>query len=152
MATFDLTQRSDFTAPFYKHSQEVKHGATEVRSAIFSGADAATFKGSAVGTGDVYKLTTIPAGALVLGVSYVVTTQEGATSTFNIGDGGGATTYVTGANGNAATNTFVGLTTNGIGKYYATADSLLLALASGTAAVLAVKVSISYVLVTPVAV
>ena len=156
MATFNLTQRSDFTAPFYKHSQEVNETSCKTRSGIFAGADAAVFKGSAVGTGDIYQVCTIPANSFVLSVTWSVTTAEGATCTFNIGDTATAAGYVSAANGNsvASGSSFNGTTTPtyGVGKYYAAADTLNLALASGTAANAVIKVSVVYVETRPLAV
>ena len=155
MATFNLTQRSDFTAPFYKHSQEVNDQPVRLRSGVFSGADAAVFKGSAVGTGDIYQVLTIPANALVLSVSWSVITAEGATSTFNLGDTATASGYVSGANSNAVAvgQSFNATTTPayGVGKFYSTADSLNLALASGTAANAVIKVSMAYIEMKPLA-
>lgn len=152
MTTYTLTQRPTN----YPHSQIVAQTPVRTVSAIFSGPDATTFKGSAIATTNVFELISLPAGAFVLTVSYKVTTVEGGTCTFGLGDGAGTSGYGASIDGNAATDasSFNGTTspTYGVGKYYAAADTVDLILTSGTAAAVVVKVTVTYILTAPLAV
>ena len=149
MATYNLTQ---WTEKHPHHQQHTKYGAVVV-SATFNGVDATKKKGSALAVNDVFELLTIPAGAFVHTVTHQVTTVEGSTCTYAIGDGTATAGYVAAVTGNAATNasSFNATTTPslGVGKYYAAADTIDLLLASGTAANVVIKVSATYFLTAP---
>jgi len=159
MSTYTLTKTPTTVAPFYSHGHMVNDNSVKTVSAVFDGAKATLFKGSAIATADVFELLPIPAGSLVLTVSHQVTTAEGGTCTFDIGDGTDDNGYVvaaTNGNGNStATNSssFNGTTTPafGVGKYYSAADTIDLTLNTGTAAAVIVKVSATYIAVTPLA-
>lgn len=159
MSTYTLTKTPTTAAPFYSHGHMVNDNPVKTVSAVFDGAKAALFKGSAVATADVFELLPIPAGSFVLTVSHQVTTAEGGTCTFDIGDGATAAGYVvaaTNGNGNSTStnsNSFNGTTTPtfGVGKYYSAADTIDLTLVSGTAAAVIVKISVTYVAVSPLA-
>ena len=151
MATITATQRNDKN---YPHSQMVLDAPTKQLSATFSAADAAKLKGSALAANDVVELLSIPAGAFVLTVTHKVVTVEGGTFTYSIGDGVTAAGYVSAANGNTAANgtSFNGSTTApvfGVGKFYATADTIDMTIASGTPATAVVTISATYILTTP---
>lgn len=161
MATYNLTQRGVVSgAPVYPdtypHSQMVNDTPVKTVSAVFNGADATVKKGSALATSDVFELLNIPAGAFVLTVTHVVTTAEGGTSTYHIGDGADVDGYVVSGNSNTTTNasSFNATTTPafGVGKYYAAADTIDLVLATGTAAAAVVKISATYIQTAPLAV
>jgi hypothetical protein len=150
MATITATQRNDKN---YPHSQMVLDAPTKQLSATFSAADAAKLKGSALAANDVVELLSIPAGAFVLTVTHKVVTVEGGTFTYSIGDGATASGYVSAANGNTAANgtSFNGTTTPafGVGKFYATADTIDMTIASGAPAIAVVTISAAYILTTP---
>lgn len=149
MTTYTLTARPDK----YPHSQMVAQTPVRTVSAVFSGPDATTFKGSAIATTNVFELISIPAGAFVLSVAYKVTTVEGGTCTFGIGDGAGTSGYASAIDGNTSADaqSFNGTTTPtfGVGKYYAAADTVDLILSTGTAAAVVVKISVSYIQTAP---
>ena len=83
---------------------------------------------------DVAEMLNIPAQTLVSRVYWQVLTAEGATLTFDVGDGAGATGFLSGKNGNSVANGISALaltagspnTVTGYtgGKYYDTADTL----------------------------
>ena len=83
---------------------------------------------------DVIQLFHIPAKVFVAKVMWDVTTAEGGTFTFDIGDGGDVDGYIDGADGNAVGNgssliVLTEATPNTItgysnGKYYSAADTL----------------------------
>lgn len=148
---YNLTARPEN----YPHSQFVNESSVRTVSAIFSGPDATLTKGSAIALNDVFELISIPAGAFVLTVAAKVTTVEGGTCTFDIGDGATVDGYLDGVDGNTSANThsFNATTTEtfGVGKLYTAADTIDLKLISGTAATVVVKLSATYVMTTPVA-
>ncbi len=149
MATVNVTQRP----AGYNHSQLVNDTPFKTVSAVFDGAEAAAVKGSAIATSDVIELINVPAGAFVLSVTHKVTTVEGGTCTYHIGDDADPDGFVASGNGNAATNasSFNGTTTPafGVGKFYAAANTIDLTLATGTAAALVVEVSATFALTDP---
>jgi hypothetical protein len=154
---YDLTVRSDATYPrSYPHSQFVNDTSVKTVSAIFHGPDATVLKGSAIATNDVFELIDVPAGAYVLFVTAQVTTAEGGTCTFDIGDAATVDGYFDGVEGNALThvNSFDGASTEafGDGKLYTAADTIDLKLITGTAANLVVKLTATYVMTNSVAV
>jgi hypothetical protein len=148
-----LTANSGVTTTLYPHAQFVQDSPVKTVSAIFNGADAAIVKGAAVATSDAFPLISIPAGAFVINVAHKVTTVEGGTCTYTIGDTTNAAGYVAAVSGNTATNSqsFNATTTPayGVGKFYAAANTIDLTLASGTAAAVVVKVSATYILTAP---
>jgi len=150
MTTYTLTQRP----ANYPHSQIVAQTPVKTVSAIFSGPDATTYKGSAIATSNVFELISLPAGALVIAVAYKVTTVEGATCTFGIGDGSGTSGFASAIDGNTSADaqSFNATTTPtyGVMKYYAAADTVDLILTTGTAATVVVKISVTYILTAPV--
>lgn len=82
---------------------------------------------------DILELLPIPKGTQLFGYVVDVLTAEGATFTFNLGDTGSATRYATGVNGNSAVTSglaFVDATLPNV--FYATANTVRLAVASGT--------------------
>lgn len=152
MATYTLTPSST-----YNHQRFVNDTPMKLLSVVFDGAQAALVKGSAVATTDVYRLMPIPAGAFVLMVTHDVLTAEGGTCTYNVGDGTDPDGWVAGANGNSAAtraSSFNGTTTPtfGVGKYYSAADTLDIAIASGTAANVVIKLSVTYILTNQIAI
>jgi len=150
-----LTQRgiaanSGVTTALYQHAQVAAISPVTVAHGIFHGPDATTVKGAAIATSDVFQIVSIPAGSWVLAVAAKVITAEGATCTFDIGDGGTAADgYFDDLNGNTTTDTisFDGTTTKSYmsGKYYASADTIDVKLASGTAATVVLAVSVAYI-------
>jgi len=89
---------------------------------------------TALGAGDILQAINVPAKTLVLSAGIDVTTAEGATQTFDLGDGSDPDGYLDGVNGNAvatyaptfalaeaAPNTLVGYAT---GKVYDAADTI----------------------------
>jgi hypothetical protein len=146
---FVLTQRKST----YPHDQMVNDTPVKTVSATFNGAHVAAYKGSAVALNDVTQLISIPAGAFVLSVAAKVTTVEGGTCTFDIGDGATVDGYLDGVDGNTSANvqSFTADTTEafGAGKLYTAADTIDLKLISGTAAVLVVELSASYIQTLP---
>ena len=159
MTTYTLTKTPTTVAPLYPHGHVVAQSPVRTVSAVFDGAKATLFKGSAIATADIFELLPIPAGSFVLTVTHQVTTAEGGTCTFDIGDGtddNGWVVAATNGNGNSTStnsNSFNGTTTPafGVGKYYSAADTIDLTLVSGTAALVIVKISATYIEVTPVA-
>lgn len=78
-------------------------------------------------SGDIAQVLTIPAKTHVLAVSYEVTTAEGGTLTFDVGDGADTDGWIDGANGNSAaaggvvaTEAYQAIN----GKFYASADTI----------------------------
>jgi hypothetical protein len=139
----------------YPHSQFVNDTPVKTISAIFHGPDATLLKGSAIALNDVFQLISIPAGAFVLSVAAKVTTVEGGTCTFDIGDGATVDGYLDGVDGNtsADTQSFTADTTEafGAGKLYTAADTIDMKLITGTAAALVVKLTATYIMTTSVA-
>lgn len=89
---------------------------------------------AALASGDVVEIMPVPAKTLVLRVGYDVTTAEGATATFDLGDGSDTDGYLNDISLNsvasgamaltlaeAAPNTVAGYTN---GKYYSAADTI----------------------------
>lgn len=148
---YDLTKRP----AKYPHSQHVNDTPVKTVSVIFSGPDATAVKGSAIAVNDVFELISIPAGAFVLSVAAKVTTVEGGTCTFDVGDAATVDGYLDGVDGNTAANvqSFTADTTDafGAGKLYTAADTIDLKLITGTAANLVVALSATYIMTTPVA-
>jgi hypothetical protein len=149
-----LTQRgiaanSGVTTALYQHAQVAAISPVTVAHAVFHGPDATVVKGAAIATSDVFQLVSIPAGSFVLSVAAKVITAEGATCTLDIGDGATADGYFDDLNGNTTTdtNSFDGTTTDAFmsGKYYASADTIDVKLASGTAATVVLAVSVAYI-------
>lgn len=153
---FNLTQRgltanAGVTTSKYPHSQVSTSSSLKTISARFSGPDATTVKGAALATSDVFQLVNVPAGAWVLQVVAKVVTAEGGTCTFDIGDGATTDGYIDGADGNAATlvSSFDedGTKTEafGNGKFYSSADTIDLLLATGTAATVVIDITVTYI-------
>ncbi len=89
---------------------------------------------TALASGDVLEVIPVPAKSLVMRVGYDVTTAEGATATFDLGDGSDTDGYLNDVDLNsvasgvmaltlaeAAPNTVAGYTN---GKYYSAADTI----------------------------
>ena len=89
---------------------------------------------TALGAGDILEAIQIPAKTFVISAGITVTTAEGATQTFDLGDGDDPDGYLDGVNGNAVAgygpthvltegtpNVIIGL---GKGKYYDSADTI----------------------------
>jgi len=82
---------------------------------------------------DILSIFPIPPRTQILFFQYDVLTAEGATFTFNVGDTGSATKYVSGANGNSVANAGTALADAALAaSYYSTADTMRIAIASGT--------------------
>lgn len=82
---------------------------------------------------DILELFPIPPRTQLLGVLWDVVTAEGATFTFNLGDTGSATRYLTGINGNSATNGGTAFLDAALPNVmYTAANTVRLAVASGT--------------------
>ena len=150
MTAYALTDRGT-----YPHSQMVNDTPVKTVSNVFKGADAALVKGSAMAATDAYELLDIPAGAFVLTVTHKVLTVEGGTCTYDIGDTdvNGYVVAATSGDGNALTDlsSFNGTTTPayGVGKYYASADTIDISFPTGTSAVVEIAVSATYIMTTP---
>ena len=141
MATVDLSQGSAY---------EMDSGASARSFVVKRVLDCAK---NNLGAGDVAQLIKVPAGCVVERVRWAVTTVEGGTLTFDIGDGADADGYIDGANGNAlgsgasalaladgTPNTVVGYSG---GKYYAANDTIdLTAVNAADAAVIEVTAHI----------
>lgn len=146
MATFTLTKRgavanSPTNPNPYPHSPMVNLNGAKVVSAIFDGPAATLIKGSAIASTDVFELVPVPKGAFVVAVHYKVTTVEGGTCTFSIGDGASATQFLATASGNALTDA-AGATTTA--KLYTADDTIDVAFPTGTAANVIIKVAVMY--------
>jgi len=89
---------------------------------------------TALGAGDILNVISLPAKCYVVAAGIDVTTAEGATQTFDLGDGTDPDGYLDGVDGNAVAsyapsqvlaeatpNTVVGYS---FGKYYASADTI----------------------------
>jgi len=78
---------------------------------------------------DTIRVMKIPARSFVIGVAIKTATINGGTCTIEVGDSSGASIYATGANIAAALDTFsfnaTTTPTNGVGKFYAADDYLL---------------------------
>ena len=89
MATFDRTKGG--TAGYPAH---LKGGTYRVTAPV-------DFNEDNYSAADVLQLINVPAYTRVLAVAWVVETVEGATLTFDIGDGDDTDGYIDGANGNS---------------------------------------------------
>ena len=89
---------------------------------------------TALGAGDILQAIPVPAKTFVISAGIDVTTAEGATQTFDLGDGTDPDGYLDGVDGNAVAgygpthvltegtpNVIIGL---GKGKYYSAADTI----------------------------
>ena len=89
-------------------------------------------------TSDIVKVFDVPAGTMVLGVFYKVTTAVGATCTADVGDSASATQFVSNANLNSTStedwSKLVEGTPNTLGKYYAAANDIRLTMDNGATA------------------
>ncbi len=92
---------------------------------------------NATSSGGVCEILSIPAGALVFRVFIIMTTVEGSAFTFNIGDGDDENGYDDAVNGNSLTAGIesgpmtaptAGTDNYAEGKYYASADTIDIAL------------------------
>jgi hypothetical protein len=96
--------------------------------------DRVTAGATALGAGDILQALHVPANTFVISAGINVTTVEGATQTFDLGDGDDPDGYLDGVNGNAvasyspthvltegAPNVIIGL---GKGKMYTAADTI----------------------------
>ena len=124
MADFDRTKGG--TAGYPAH---LKGGTYRVTATV-------DFNEDNYSAADVLQLINVPAYTRVLAVAWVVETVEGATLTFDIGDGDDTDGYIDGANGNslsggdsgdmvlaeAAPPTMVGYALEG--QYYTAADTI----------------------------
>jgi len=94
-----------------------------------------TASATALGAGDILQALHVPANTMVFSAGLVVLTVEGATQTFDLGDGSDADGWLDGVNGNAlggyaptfilaeaTPNTQVGFF--GSGKHYTAADTI----------------------------
>jgi hypothetical protein len=89
---------------------------------------------TALASGDVLEVIPVPAKSLVMRVGYDVTTAEGATATFDLGDGSDADGYLNDVDLNTVASGVMALaltegTPNTItgysnGKYYSAADTI----------------------------
>lgn len=82
---------------------------------------------------DILSIHPIPVRTQLLGVQWDVLVAEGATFTFNFGDTGSATRYLSAINGNSVANGGVAFLDAALPNvYYSTADTARIAIASGT--------------------
>lgn len=82
---------------------------------------------------DILEVMPIPKGSQILYSNYDVLTAEGATFTFNVGDTGSATRFQSAINGNSVANGgTVVAEASWANTYYSTANTLRIAVASGT--------------------
>jgi len=157
----DVTQRgyaanSGVVTTLYPHSVEVDQYPVKVQSIKVHGPDLTTLVGTAVATSDVFKLFPVLKGDFVLSVTAVVTTAEGGTCTFHIGDGTDVDGYMASVNGNSAATSFSWdespgtiATAFGVGHFYSAADTIDFILATGTLAKAVIDVSIVYIRTLP---
>jgi len=98
---------------------------------------------TALASGDVYQIFSLPAKTLVLRVGYDVTTVEGGTATFDLGDGSDTDGYLndidlntvgSGVMALALTDASPGVTVTAYsgGKYYSAADTIDMVLNNNT--------------------
>jgi hypothetical protein len=136
MATpFDYTSWLDN----HPYSQEEDLSPYFTVKATFDAAAAVVENGTAILANDVFQMITVPANTLVYGVRANVTTAEGGTCTFDVGDDATTDGYHDGLDGNDATvNVFSfdedGTKTEafGNGKFYAAANTIDLKCMTGT--------------------
>lgn len=127
MATVDLTKGGNAGYPAH-----LKGGSYRIKRTLDFNAN--NEGGANRSAGDVLQLIHVPANSFVRRVAYKVENVEGATFTFDLGDGADANGYVATANGNAlgggcnqlsltegAPNTVTGYSN---GKYYSAADTI----------------------------
>lgn len=82
---------------------------------------------------DILEVFPIPVRSQILYCQYDVLTAEGATFTFNVGDTGSATRYLSAINGNSVANGGTVLAeASWANGYYSTANTMRIAVASGT--------------------
>lgn len=124
MATFDRTVGGTAGYP------AVKKGGTYRLTATVD------FNEDNYSAADILQLINVPANTRVTSVAWIVETVEGATLTFDIGDGDDPNGYIDGANGNALSggdSDLLVLTTDatpvrvgysGSGEYYTAADTI----------------------------
>lgn len=132
-----------YTADYVANRFATYGGKITLLERIVDFAEIASYRASAgltaLASGDVYELFSLPAKTNVLRVGYDVTTAEGATATMGVGDGSAATGYLTAVNLNsvasgvmalALTDASPGVTVTGYtnGKYYSAADTIDLTL------------------------
>lgn len=151
MANYDATTAAAQQATSYKMYETMI--SPLVRKKVFSFADLATLKGSAVASGDTYDLLPIFAGELVTSAIVRVITPDGSASTVTLGDQSAAS-FSTAVALNAAAGTVVAAPGTYLqatastyqitgGKYYSTANTLRATIGGtvGTAAVFEVVMS-----------
>lgn len=113
--------------------------------AIFDASEAAVENGTAILANDVFQMITVPVNSFVLNVRAEVLTAEGATCTFDVGDGATADGYLDGVDGNSAASSasFNATTTEtfGVGKFYSAADTIDIKMMTGTWTALRVKLT-----------
>jgi hypothetical protein len=106
---------------------------------------------TALASGDVYELFNLPAKTLVFRVGYDVTVAEGATATFDLGDGSDTDGYLNDISLNsvasgvmtlALTDASPGVTVTAYsgGKYYSSADTIDMVLNNNSIDVAVVRV------------
>lgn len=140
-ATYTWTSRQGDS---YPHDQLLMPGAVRVVKNIFDGPAAKVKKGSSLVANDIIELISVPANTFVLNVIAKVTTVEGGTCTFHVGDGATADGYLASVNGNTTAHSasFNATTTQtfGVGKYYTAADTIDVKLITGTADVVVAEI------------
>ena len=143
----------DFTKWLDNHPYSQASDLTPVKrvEAIFDASDAAVENGTAILANDVFQMITVPANSFVLNVRAEVLTAEGATCTFDVGDGATADGYIDGQDGNSAASVTSwdedGTKTEafGHGKYYSAADTIDIKMMTGTWTNLKVKLTAAIV-------
>lgn len=142
----------NFTSRLTKYQYDQANDLSPVKriEATFDSVAALAQNGTAILANDVFQLISVPANTFVFNVRAEVLTQEGAASTFDVGDGATADGYLGGANGNAATNaqSFTAdiVKAFGSGKLYTSADTIDLKVMTG--AWLKLKVKLTATMIT----
>jgi hypothetical protein len=140
--TFNVEQRS-IKHP-YSTAERVQAAKVISNTVDFSKYLSSTAATVGAAANDFVKVLPIPAGTFMLGVKVKVITQEGAAQTVDIGDSADDNGWGNDIDLNAATDSFsYNATTTpafGVGKYYATADDIIL-LMNNTADTAVVQIS-----------
>ena len=100
---------------------------------------------TALATGDIIEVISIPANSYVMACGAVTETVQGAASTFHIGDGADADGYVASGNANVLGGTASNgalLIANNAGKYYTAADTIDITIGASGANPTAAKIKV----------
>ena len=135
MTVFTVEQRS--TKHPYSTAERLQGSKIISNTVDFSKYLSSTAVAVGASSADTVKVLPIPAGMFVVGVKVKVVTAEGATLTVGVGDSASATGWGSAVNLNTITDTFsfnaTTTPTFGVGKYYTSADDIILTLGNNAA-------------------